>query len=52
MIPIVNSTTMMIARTATAVSPWVWMSRTVRAANAPTNSNAIVRTARRKPQTT
>ena len=38
---------MMIASTAIAVSPWVWMSRTVRVASAATNSRAIVRTARR-----
>src|ERR1700752_2512648 len=48
MIPIGNRTTMMIASTATAVSPWVWMSRTVSVASAATNSSAIVRTARRK----
>src|SRR5271154_1972243 len=48
MIPIVNTTTMITARTPTGVRPCMWMSLTVSAPSAATNSRAIVRTSRRK----
>ena len=47
MIPIVNTTTIITASTATGVTPCVWMSLTVSAASAASNSRAIVRTRRR-----
>src|SRR5579863_3292995 len=49
MIPIVNNTTIITASTATGVRPCVWMSLTVSAASAASNSRAIVRTSRRTP---
>ena len=43
--PVVNSTSTMIASTSTGVAPWTRMSRTVNTASATMNSRATVKTA-------